>query len=131
MKDSFTFKHPTVIRVKESILAWILIPFLMVFFTLFLPAKTLAIISDDFNAGALDTGLWSIVDPVGDGAVVVNGTQALISVPAGTSHDVWSSGNFAPRVMQAAADTDIALKYGNQIYQCQPIGNWLMMIPPM
>ena len=43
-------------------------------------------------------------------AVVVNGTQALIAVPGGTSHDVWSAGNFAPRLMQTAADTDFELE---------------------
>ena len=68
------------------------------------------IISDDFSAGGLNTGLWTFVNPLGDGSVSLNGTQALISVPAGTSHDVWSTGNFAPRLMQAAADTDFVLE---------------------
>ena len=69
-----------------------------------------AITSDDFNAGALDTGLWSFIDSVGDGQVSVNGTQALISVPSGASHDVWSAGNFAPRLMQPAADADFEIE---------------------
>mgnify|MGYP000591482918 CR=1 FL=1 len=40
----------------------------------------------------------------------LNGTEAVIAVPGGTSHDVWSAGNFAPRLMQTAADTDFELE---------------------
>ena len=66
--------------------------------------------SDDFHANTLDTTIWTFVDPLNDGSVTVNGTQALISVPAGTSHDVWSTGNNAPRLMQSAQDTDFELE---------------------
>jgi hypothetical protein len=66
--------------------------------------------SDDFNAAVLDTGLWSFIDPVGDGQVVMSGSQLELSVPAGSSHDVWTLGNFAPRIMQAAADEDFEIE---------------------
>jgi uncharacterized repeat protein (TIGR02543 family) len=33
-----------------------------------------------------------------------------ITVPAGRAHDVWKSGNFAPRIMQAAADTNFEIE---------------------
>ena len=63
-------------------------------------------VSDQFDAGTLDTGVWTFVDPVGDSTVSMTGTQASISVPAGTGHDVWKSGNFAARLRQAANNTD-------------------------
>jgi regulation of enolase protein 1 (concanavalin A-like superfamily) len=68
------------------------------------------IVSDDFHQSALNTGLWTFIDPVGDGSYSTNGTQLLLSVPAGTSHDVWKEGNLAPRVMQSASDTDFELE---------------------
>jgi regulation of enolase protein 1 (concanavalin A-like superfamily) len=96
----------------------------------------LGIVSDDFHAASLDTGLWAFENPLGDGSVSMSGTQALISVPAGTSHDVWTGGNFAPRLMQVAEDTDfeVEVKFEStpaQKYQMQGLiveqdaGNYL------
>ena len=72
------------------------------------------VVSDDFNTGSLDTSLWQVVDPQGDGtvALVGAGTQdALLelSVPAGTSHDAWTN-NTTLRVMQAATNDDFELE---------------------
>jgi len=61
--------------------------------------------SDTFDTTTLGSN-WSIIDPQNDGAVSVNGAQLIIDVPAGTSHDVWSSGNNAVRIAQATADID-------------------------
>ncbi|MDJ0768692.1 MAG: InlB B-repeat-containing protein [Ilumatobacter sp.] len=69
-------------------------------------------VSEDFNECALDTGLWSFVDPLGDGGVVVNGTQLELSVPGGVNHDVWTGGNMAPRVMQSVGDADFEVEAG-------------------
>ncbi|MEM9514942.1 MAG: GDSL-type esterase/lipase family protein, partial [Actinomycetota bacterium] len=44
-------------------------------------------VSDDFNSCAVDGGLWTFVNPVGDGTVGVNGTQLELGVPGGVSHD--------------------------------------------
>jgi hypothetical protein len=74
------------------------------------------ILSDDFNhACSVLEDAWSFVDPRGDGAIdlVGSGTQdaqVLLSVPAGTSHDLWRYGNFAPRIMRAANDTDFEIE---------------------
>jgi hypothetical protein len=68
------------------------------------------VVSDDFNACAVDAGVWTFVNPVGDGAAAVNGTQLELVVPGGVSHDVWSGGNMAPRLMQAANDTDFEIE---------------------
>jgi hypothetical protein len=59
------------------------------------------LVSDDFNACAVDGSVWTFVDPVGDASVAVNGTQLELSVPAGVAHDVWKDGNFAPRLLQS------------------------------
>jgi regulation of enolase protein 1 (concanavalin A-like superfamily) len=68
------------------------------------------IASDDFNACTLDSGLWTFLNPVGDGSFALNGTQLLLSVPAGVAHDVWNGGNYAPRLMQPANNTDFELE---------------------
>jgi len=68
------------------------------------------IVSDDFTSVSLDTSLWKFVDPVGDGSVIMNGTQAQIVVPSRTDHDVWTSGNLARRIMQPASGEDFEIK---------------------
>jgi regulation of enolase protein 1 (concanavalin A-like superfamily) len=49
--------------------------------------------------------LWTVVNPAG-GTVSLNGTDAVLSLPAGTQHDLWTSGNQALRIMQNTTDTD-------------------------
>jgi len=68
------------------------------------------LVSDVFNGTSLNLGAWTLVDPVGDAILLMTGTQLAISVPGGSSHDVWTSGNFAPRIMQAASDTDFSVE---------------------
>ena len=84
--------------------------FLSVLCSVFVSINSFAITSDDFSSTLLNTSLWTVEDPLMDAGASVNGTQLLISVPAGTSHDVWSSGNFAPRVMQPADDADFGIE---------------------
>jgi len=66
--------------------------------------------SDDFSAAALNTGLWTVTDPLGDSTVSMDGTRLNITVPAGVSHDVWSSGIEAPHVMQAIDNSDFEVE---------------------
>jgi len=66
--------------------------------------------SDGFNAAVLDTGLWNFVDRVGDGQLVITGKQLDLSVPAGTSHDVWTADNIVSRIMQTTADEDFVIE---------------------
>ncbi len=68
------------------------------------------IVSDDFNAAVIDSNTWTFINPYGDATLSMTGANLEISVPAGTSHDVWSGGNFAPRIMQAARNTDYDLE---------------------
>ncbi|CAG1001504.1 Endoglucanase C [Methanosarcinales archaeon] len=86
------------------------------------------VLSDDFNSQTLNTSLWTIIDPKSDSRFGISGygtPDALLSitVPAGTSHDVWN-GNFAPRIMQSVNNTDfeIEIKFQSQLnsqYQTQ------------
>lgn len=73
-------------------------------------SDTSGVQSDDFNQCALNSGRWSFVDPVGDAKLTMTGAQAQIAVPDGVDHDVWTAGNRAPRLMQAAANTDFELE---------------------
>lgn len=63
-------------------------------------------LSDDFNGCSLNPQLWTFVNPLGDASVALTGGHAEISVPAGTTHDLWTSGRDAPRIMQYADDAD-------------------------
>lgn len=66
--------------------------------------------SDDFNQCALNGSTWSLIDPVGDATLFMNGEQAELSVPAGVNHDIWVAGNRAPRLMQAATNENFELE---------------------
>lgn len=71
--------------------------------------------SDDFSAPRLDTRLWRVVDPVGDGTVTLAGTgtddaHLVLSIPGGTAHDSWDQGNDSLRLMQDAEDTDFSVE---------------------
>ena len=97
------------------------------------------ILSDDFNACILDP-MWTLVDPIGDATVLMQGAgtgdaQLLFSVPAGASHDAWNL-NTAPVLLQPAnnADFTVQVKFDSSVeeeFQSQGIiiqedsNNWL------
>lgn len=66
--------------------------------------------SDDFNRCTLDAAAWEFVNPLGDALLTMNGKQAQIFLPAGNNHDIWTSGNRAPRLMQPTANQDFQLE---------------------
>jgi regulation of enolase protein 1 (concanavalin A-like superfamily)/LmbE family N-acetylglucosaminyl deacetylase len=66
--------------------------------------------SDEFDATTLDTAVWRFVDPVGDATLTMNGSQAVISLPAGVSHDLWTGVNTAPRLLQDVPDQDFEVE---------------------
>ncbi len=68
------------------------------------------IASDQFDTTSLNGALWTFVNPLGDVSLAMTGTQLAFTLPAGVSHDVWTSGNLAPRVMQPAANADFELE---------------------
>jgi regulation of enolase protein 1 (concanavalin A-like superfamily) len=74
-----------------------------------------AILSDDFHTGVLDSQVWEVVDPLGDGAVELVGAGTSdahleLSVPAGTSHDAWGDDPTVLRVMQPVDDEDFEIE---------------------
>lgn len=79
------------------------------------PPAASTIRSDDFNVCLLDTSLWTWLDPYGDSSFGVLDTltddaRLLISVPGGVSHNIWTAGLNAPRLMQPANDTDFEVE---------------------
>jgi LmbE family N-acetylglucosaminyl deacetylase/regulation of enolase protein 1 (concanavalin A-like superfamily) len=73
--------------------------------------------SDNFNGAALDTGIWTLVDPLGDATVSMSGTQVRLGVPAGVAHDVWTGLDTVPRLLQPVpnADFEVELKFDNAV----------------
>jgi hypothetical protein len=61
--------------------------------------------SDDFSDCSLN-GRWTFVNPTGNAGLVMTGSKAQISVPAGARHDYWPNNKNAPRIMQSLEDKD-------------------------
>ena len=53
--------------------------------------------------------------------VATSAAHLEISVPAAVSHDIGSSGNFTPRIMQAVADVDFAIEAKFESGLSQPV----------
>ena len=84
-------------------------------------------VSDDFNATSLNTNLWTLLNPVGDGGVTMTGTQLRLDLPAASNHDPSFGGaNNSVRVVQSIANADftVTAKFDsipNQQYQFEGI----------
>ncbi len=76
-----------------------------------------ALLSDDFNPSTSEPNpSWRFYDPYdtsnikdpGESAHSFDGTNALISIPKGSSHDLWKTNNTnkAPRLLQITPNTD-------------------------
>jgi len=66
-------------------------------------------ISDDFNACEL-RNQWTYTDPLGDATLYLSGTELHLTVPKGSEHNIWTTGSFAPRLMQPISGTNFALE---------------------
>ena len=75
------------------------------------------IVSDDFNGCALDSSVWSYINPLGDAPLTMTGTGAQIAIPANVRHDIWKTGLGSPRLMQFVTnqDFDVEVKFENAI----------------
>jgi hypothetical protein len=77
------------------------------------------LVSDDFNYPTIDTGLWTWVDPRGDGSVSINNKRLSINVPGGVTHNLYTNENFVPRIEQAvqgnANSFDVIVKYATPL----------------
>jgi hypothetical protein len=67
-------------------------------------------VSDDFHAASLNQALWTFVNPLNDGSLSFDGFHAVLALPQGASHDVWTSGNQAIRLMQDISDGDFQVE---------------------
>ncbi len=76
-------------------------------------AAPAAIRSDDFSACAINSAVWSYINPLGDSPLVWTGSGAQISVPANTGHDIWKTTLASPRLIQYVAngDFDVEVKF--------------------
>ena len=79
--------------------------------------EVLAILSDDFNASTPEPNpTWRFYDPfdtsdsqdAGEATLTFDGTNALIDIPKGLTHDLWKTANKnkAPRLLQTSTNTD-------------------------
>ncbi len=88
----------------------------------FTGGSTGGVVSDNLDEPALNTSLWTIENPAGDGSVVMNGSGANLNVPMGNNHDLTTAGDNALRIMQPVSNSDFsvdvrfqsAVAFGNQ-----------------
>jgi len=72
-----------------------------------LASPTGALVSDQFNQPALNTGVWTFVNPLNDSSLSMTGTQVRIDIPVtGNEHEMWIDENTAPRILQSAPNSD-------------------------
>ena len=62
--------------------------------------------TDQFNASSVNTSLWSLQNAVGDGSTTESNGHLQIVVPAGNSHDPYTSGNNGVELLQTIANSD-------------------------
>ena len=75
------------------------------------PSGGVGPLSDDYHSTTLNTGLWTFVNPVGDGSYGITGSNLLLVAPGAANHDPSYGGvNSAVRMLQAVANTDFQLE---------------------
>src|SRR4051812_23639766 len=86
---------------------------LLLFFLAVGLVRAQAPVSDDFSSGSLNTALWTIVNPVGDGTVSFSSARLQLGLPAGVDHDLWTGGNKSIRIMQnvSVGDFEVEAKF--------------------
>ena len=83
------------------------------------------LVSDDFG-GTLNSDIWEVYDPLAGSVFSMTSTQFKISVPEGTTHNLWKNALDAPRIRQTVIDTDfqVEVKFDSSVsakYQMQGI----------
>jgi hypothetical protein len=74
-------------------------------FTTAAPATATTLASDEFNGTSLNP-MWTFADPRADVTMTTPDTALHVSIPAGTEHDLWTSGYYVPRLTQSVNNTD-------------------------
>jgi hypothetical protein len=80
------------------------------------------VVSDNLDEPSLNTSLWTLENPLGDGTIAMNGSGVNLNVPMGQNHDLWTTGDNAVRIMQPISNSDFsvdvrfqsAVEVGNQ-----------------
>jgi hypothetical protein len=67
------------------------------------------VVSDNLDEPSLNTSLWTLENPLGDGTVTMNGSAATLNVPWGQNHDLWTTGDNAVRIMQPISNSDFSV----------------------
>ena len=75
----------------------------------FSTSSSSGIFSDDFSACELDNR-WTWINPLNDSSFTPNGRQVEITVPGGTTHNIWTTGIDVPRLMQPSNNTDFTVE---------------------
>ena len=94
---------------------------LIIILTLFcsIVAEAVPFLSDDFNPATTPNPTWNFYDPYnttggndpGESTLTLDGTNALISIPEGLSHNLWiTPDNKAPRYLQSTDNTDFKIE---------------------
>lgn len=66
---------------------------------------------DEFNGAALDSTLWTFVNPAPGGSTVSKQpTTMSFHVPGGVAHDLWTAGYQVPRIMQSVSNGDFNIE---------------------
>ena len=105
-------------RHQRSGASWMIA--LLIMLALICSSAAQALTSDDFNPSTPEPNpSWRFYDPLnttagndsGESTLTFTGTNALISIPAGSSHDLWlPPNNRAPRLLQPATNTDFSIE---------------------
>ena len=89
----------------------------------FTTLSTSIIVSDDFNTQVLNP-VWTFVNPLSDAGFALanfhtDSAWAVVTVPGGIAHDIWTTGRNAPRLMQPAnnVDFEVEAKYDSRVTQ--------------
>lgn len=82
-----------------------------------------AVQSDDFHYVTPGNSLWQFIDPRGDSTLTFNGTDAIISVPSTSEHDLWQGDHSAPRLLQQVDNSDFEVEVK---FDSKPVGQYAM-----
>jgi len=58
----------------------------------------------------LASSVWRLENPTGNGSVSLNGSQALISGPANSAHNLWVGGNQSACIVQSVQNGDFQVQ---------------------
>jgi hypothetical protein len=86
-------------------------------FTTLPPPAGTTLVTDEFDATTLHAR-WTPFNPLGDATFSTPDTVLIINVPGGIPHEIWTDGYKAPRILQAANNTDVQVeaKWNTEIF---------------